>query len=103
MVDDYPPRNRDRDGWDYLEGRGTPPPGTPAPTNIIQLPTSPPPHIATSQTILAEAGLLPPVDVTVGPTTPDGPIPDERGQALMVRLIAHRTGYGKPPKEPWER
>jgi predicted nucleic acid-binding Zn ribbon protein len=80
-VDDYPPRNRDRDGWDYLEGRGTQPPGTPAPSNVVKFPVEPPPHIATAQRIAADAGLLPPVDVAPTDAEP-AVIPDERGQAL---------------------
>jgi hypothetical protein len=97
-VDDTP-RNRDRDGWDYLEGRGTPPPGSPAPSNVVKFPVEPPAHIAKAQVIRANAGILPIV------TTPEPPavVSDERGLALMVRLIANRVGYGKPPKEPWER
>ena len=96
-MDDYPPRNRDRDGWDYLEGRGAPPPGTPS--NVVRFPVEPPAHIATSQRITAEAGIVP---TTVEPT-PEPVISDERGMSLLVRLTAHLTGYGKPPKEPWER
>jgi hypothetical protein len=94
-VDDYPPRNRHREDWDFLEGRGTPPPGT----NVVKFPVSPAPHLATSQRIAAEAGIVP---TTVEPT-PEPVISDERGMSLLVRLTAHLTGYGKPPKEPWER
>jgi hypothetical protein len=98
MDDDGIRRNRDRDGWDFLEGRGTPPPGTP--TNLVQFPIEPPPHIATSQRIRADAGILP----TIEPApTADAPVSDERGMSLLVRLTAHVAHYGKPPKEPWER
>ena len=45
------------DGFDFLEGRGTPPPGTPS--NVVRFPVEPPAHIATSQRIVAEAGILP--------------------------------------------
>jgi hypothetical protein len=57
------PRNRDRDGWDYLEGRG---PGGPA--NVVDFPLSPPPHIATSQRIAAEAGIV--ATITIPPLAP---------------------------------
>jgi hypothetical protein len=100
-VDDYPPRNRHREDWDFLEGRGTPPPGTPS--NVVRFPVEPPAHIATSQRIAAEAGILPAITVVTTPEpTPDAPIPDERGEALLVKLVAHLTGRGKPPREPWE-
>jgi hypothetical protein len=99
-VDDYPPRNRHREDWDYLEGRGTPPPGTPS--NVVRFPVEPPAHLATSQRIAAEAGIVPNVTTSIVVTTPDAPIPDERGEALLVKLVAHLTGRGKPPKEPWE-
>ena len=84
------------DGFDFLEGRGTPPPGTPS--NVVRFPVEPPAHIATSQRIAAEASIV----VTTPEPTPDAPIPDERGEALLVKLVAHLTGRGKPPKEPWE-
>ena len=101
-MDDIP-RNRDRDGWDYLEGRGTPPLGTPA-SNVVKFPIEPPAHIATSQRIAADAGLAPSSIVGLTPEpTPEPVISDERGMSLLVRLTAHLTGYGKPPKEPWER
>jgi hypothetical protein len=100
-MDDIP-HNRDRDGWDYLEGRGTPPPGTPS--NVVAFPIEPPKHIATSQIILADAGLLPVVPArNLAPDEPPAVVSDERGMSLLVRLTAHLTGYGKPPKEPWER
>ena len=82
------------DGFDFLEGRGTPPPGTPS--NVVRFPVEPPAHIATSQRIAAEASIV------VTTPEPDAPIPDERGEALLVKLVAHLTGRGKPPKEPWE-
>jgi hypothetical protein len=94
-VDDIP-FNRHREEWDALEGRGTPPPGTPS--NVVAFPVEPPAHIATSQRIAAEASIV----VTTPEPTPDAPIPDERGEALLVKLVAHLTGRGKPPKEPWE-
>jgi hypothetical protein len=100
-MDDYPPRNRDRDGWDFLEGRGTPPPGTPAPSNVVKFPVEPPPHLATAQRIRAEYSTVPTTPVVTTPA-PEPVIPDERGLALLVRWTAHRIGYGKPPKEPWE-
>ena len=102
MDDDNPFRTRDIGAWDYLEGRGAPPPGTPS--NVVRFPVEPPAHIATSQRIKEEAGIVPAAR-PVRNLTPDEPpavIPDERGEALLVKLVAHLTGRGKPPKEPWE-
>jgi hypothetical protein len=64
-VDDIP-RNRDRDGWDYLEGRG---PGKPA--NVVDFPVTPPPHLATSQRIAADAGIVPDVATSTEPVSPE--------------------------------
>ena len=96
MDDDGIRRNVDREAWDWLEGRTPAPPGTPS--NVVRVPVEPPAHIATSQRIAAEASIV----VTTPEPTPDAPIPDERGEALLVKLVAHLTGRGKLPKEPWE-
>ena len=103
MDDDGIRRNVDRDAWDWLEGRTPAPPGTPS--NVVRFPVEPPAHIATSQRIKEEAGIVPAASLAVRNRTPDEPtavIPDERGEALLVKLVAHLTGRGKPPKEPWE-
>jgi hypothetical protein len=73
---DDTPRNRDRDGWDYLEGRG---PGGPKASNVVNLPVSPPVHVATSQVILHDAGIRPNVATSTGPASP------ERANHLFLR------------------
>ena len=82
-MDDVP-RNRDRDGWDWLEGRGTPPPGTP-PSNVVKFPVEPPAHIAIAQVIRADAGILP--SVVTEPVSP------ERAGHLFLR--AARSALSK--------
>jgi len=89
-VDDYPPRNRDRDGWDFLEGRG---PGGPK-SNVVDFPISPPPHIATSQRIAAEAGIVPTITVP-----PPAPATAERAAGLFARLA--RSALGKYLRGEW--
>jgi hypothetical protein len=87
-VDDIP-RNRDRDGWDFLEGRG---PGGPKPAEVIPFPKSPAPNVAAAQRIRADAGIVPTITVPP-PATP------ERAAGLFARLA--RSALGKYLRGEW--
>jgi hypothetical protein len=70
------PFNRHREEWDALEGRG---PGGPTPSNVVDFPVTPPPHVATSQVILRDAGVRP------GNVTSTEPVSPERASHLFLR------------------